>query len=528
VGRHAERFETTTRELWWQEQGITRFVAGVFEGGGAKGLLYRGALEAMVEDDDRRCWFSAVAGASAGAITATLIAAGLEPVQVGDEAAKALGTLRKPTLLNGSLRIRNGASYLDQDSLADWLQDVLERHIRELCAEGGGESVTFEELYRLTGIELDVVAVDLNRQRVVIFNYKLTPTCAVTEAVVASTAIPMAFEWRPLSLPQPPFGIIVDGGVMANFPTFVFKDPSFREWAGLRQHPPSVPVVGFLLDEQDRAEVTRPDLYRESSFWPPMSQWGSVVKAIGTSGDKPLPDDFEPERRKFRPHRKRPSTAASLARVLGRPLRIILWPAWKLLFDWMPAVLRRNAGDVRGNWPQPKNPVLRWLVHWFDALIAGTRPWGVFLGGFLAASLCIGVGAYFVAWRPLFRHVGDLISGDVGIIGGIIGLVFWLVWGLVPIYAWMLISIVFFVGWLIHRTVQMTGYGLVKTFLQGPAAPLWAGAASDDHVVRLQVPRGITTLTVSIGDKEVAAALEAARAATCAELRQLEFPGIER
>jgi len=60
VGRHAERFESKTRQLWWQEQGITRFVAGVFEGGGAKGLLYRGALEAMVEDDDRRCWFSAV------------------------------------------------------------------------------------------------------------------------------------------------------------------------------------------------------------------------------------------------------------------------------------------------------------------------------------------------------------------------------------------------------------------------------------------------------------------------------------
>jgi Patatin-like phospholipase len=506
---------TVARSLWWHDQGITRFVAGVFEGGGAKGVLYRGALEAMVEDAEQRCWFSAVAGASAGAITATLIAAGLEPAQVADEAAKGLRTLRKPTLLSGSLRLRDGASYLDQDALSDWLHDVVER-------QAGAARVTFAELYRMTGIELDVVAVDLNRQRLVVFNYELTPTCTVAEAVVASTAIPMAFEWRPLRLPEPPFGIVVDGGVMANFPTFVFKDRSFRKWAGLPPHPDSVPVVGFLLAEQGRVGMTKPDLYREASFWPPMSQWGKVIRAIVTSGEEPLPEDFELERRKFRPRRDEPSTAQKLARALAKPLRVALWPAWKLLFDWMPAFLRWNAGNVRGNWPEPRSPVLRSLVQWFDGVLAGTRPWGFLLAGFLAASLCLGVGAYFVAWRPLADHVGDVINGDVGVVGAIIGLAFLALWSLVPIYAWMVLSIVFFVSWLIHRNVQMTGYGLVKTFLHGPAAPLWAGTAADDHVVRLPVPPGITTLEAR--ESEVPAAIEAARAATRAELRQLFSP----
>jgi len=54
---------------------------------------------------------------------------------------------------------------------------------------------------------------------------------------------------------------------------------------------------------------------------------------------------------------------------------------------------------------------------------------------------------------------------------------------------------------------------------------LWAGAASDDHVVRLPVPREITTLADSIDGDVLAAALEDARAATRTELRQLEFPG---
>lgn len=523
MDQEAKRFASKTRQLWWRERGITRFLAGVFEGGGAKGLLYRGALEAMVEDAERAYWFTAVAGASAGAITATLVAAGLEPEQVGDEAEKALGTLRKPSLLNGLLRVRDGASYLDQDSLGDWVSEVLERQIRVLCGDGGGASVTFEELHRLTDIELDVVAVDLKRQRPVVFNYLLTPGIQVTSAVVASAAIPLAFEWMPLRLRKPPLGIIVDGGVMFNYPVFVFKDPSFRQWASLPPHPPHVPVVGFLLDEEGHAERRRSDLYRDAAFLPPFSQWQSLVGAIVRSEDKPLPNDIEPKRRRFRPQRDEPRTGAKLAWALGTPLRLLLWPVWKVLLDWMPAFLLWNGGGVRGNWPKPKHPVFRSLVGWFDAVMAGTRPWGMFLGGSLAVSLCIGVGAYSVAWRPLAQRINDMVAGNVDM-GGVIGLVFGVLWSLVPIYAWMTIMMVFLVGWLVHRTLQITGYGLVKTFLQGPGAPIWVGTDTNDHVVRLSVPPEITTLEVSNDSGKIAAALEAAREATRTEFRKLAFP----
>jgi predicted acylesterase/phospholipase RssA len=512
-----------TAQLWWQEQGITRLVAGVFEGGGAKGLLYRGALEAMVESDDRPCWFSGVAGASAGAITATLIAAGLKPAHVADEAAKALGALRKPTLLSGSLRLRNGASYLDQDGLADWLAGLLEVQVGALSTGKWGAGVTFNELYGLTRIELDVVAVDLKRQRLVVFNYKLTPRCRVAEAVVASTAIPLAFEWQPLFLPGSPFGIIVDGGVMANFPTFVFKDPSFREWACLPEHPSSVPVLGFLLDERDRADDRKPGVYREGTFWPPVSQLGALVKSLPQSEESELPAEFEPRRSKFRPRPEKPSIATRLAQLLGRALWISLWPVWKLLLDWAPKLLLLNSSEMEANWPQPKYPAIARLLRWFDRILAGARPPGFLLGGFLAATLCLGVGAYFVAWRPLVGHIGDVINGDVSPWGAVLGLIFLVLWSLVPIYAWMVLSIVFFVGWLMHRTLRMTGHGLVKTYLQGSAAPIWAGAEPHDHVVRLPVPPGMTTLDVGLDDEALEVAVEEARAATRAELRELEF-----
>jgi predicted acylesterase/phospholipase RssA len=59
-------------ERWWL--GREARINGIFKGGGAKGLMYAGAVQAV---DQRGEWFRAVAGASAGAITATLIAAGL-------------------------------------------------------------------------------------------------------------------------------------------------------------------------------------------------------------------------------------------------------------------------------------------------------------------------------------------------------------------------------------------------------------------------------------------------------------------
>jgi len=74
--------------FWYQEPGnVDHWFYGVFEGGGAKGLAYAGALRALKE---RRCWFHAVAGSSAGAVTAALIAAGLNYDEMSREIDAAL------------------------------------------------------------------------------------------------------------------------------------------------------------------------------------------------------------------------------------------------------------------------------------------------------------------------------------------------------------------------------------------------------------------------------------------------------
>jgi hypothetical protein len=207
--------------------------------------------------------------------------------------------------------------------------------------------------------------------------------------------------------------------------------------------------------------------------------------------------------------------------------RPLVWPlraAARLLLVWIPEFLRWNGGGARAAWPTPKSRPMAALVGWFDAVMSGTRPPFVFLGGFAAATLCLGVGAYHVAWLPLVHQFESSIEGRTSIVGSVIGIPALLLWSLVPIYAWLLLTLVFGGGWILHRTVQDTAYGLLRTFLQNPGAPPWAGEAPGDAVVRIRVPEGLTTLADGLREEEREAALEEAREATRAVLRGLETP----
>ncbi|SDM20972.1 patatin-like phospholipase family protein [Kriegella aquimaris] len=75
---------------WWEKPLKFELVSVVLKGGGAKGLAYIGALEAM---ELQECWFKAVAGASAGALTALTIAAGLKLREIKEKMDKVIPTL---------------------------------------------------------------------------------------------------------------------------------------------------------------------------------------------------------------------------------------------------------------------------------------------------------------------------------------------------------------------------------------------------------------------------------------------------
>ena len=155
-------------------------VNGVFMGGGARGIAYAGALDAMYE---RNLAFGSVAGASAGAITASLLAAGMQPDQIGGAVKDALANVRidipKP-LSKLAIPKRLGKAALGQATslfkargLRTWVDETLRDQIGK-TADG---PVTFAELYDMSTekIELYVVAMDLATGQPIVFCRRTTP-----------------------------------------------------------------------------------------------------------------------------------------------------------------------------------------------------------------------------------------------------------------------------------------------------------------------------------------------------------------
>lgn len=205
-----------------------RLVNGVFMGGGAKSIAYAGALRAVRE---RGIWFGSVAGSSAGAIAAALIAAGLDPDDLDTAIPAGLAAARSPLATRaGKIVIGHAHSVFEGRGLRTWLETTMAQKI----GKTDGTAVTFADLHRATGIELYVVAVNLADGLPVVFCRRTTPGVDVAGAVVASGAIPGAFPAGRAVFQRGEDGAevhaLIDGSAWSVYPTFVFQDRSFRAW----------------------------------------------------------------------------------------------------------------------------------------------------------------------------------------------------------------------------------------------------------------------------------------------------------
>lgn len=249
---------------------------GVFKGGGAKGVAYVGALEAC---EQQGVEFDAVAGSSAGAITAVLVAAGFDAAQLHELMPQALATIQRP--LRATFVVGR-SSLLSNERLRDWLDRVLVAQLaRKKRTPADGARCTFDDLFAATEIGVFVVAMDLASRQPIVFSHELTPNLSVADAVVASSAIPVAF---PPSLVEVDGEIhrLVDGGAYANYPSFVFDDPSFRAFHRLPDCE-DVPTIGFVLDQDgdERRTETEP---RSRQTFPMATDRGSVERELGMVG----------------------------------------------------------------------------------------------------------------------------------------------------------------------------------------------------------------------------------------------------
>ncbi len=248
----------------------TLLVNGVFQGGGAKSIAYGGALRAL---RSRNLWFGSVAGASAGAITATLIASGMSVEELETATPKVLAATSAPIVARlGKASMGWATSLFEGAGLRRWLDATLAERI----GSNGEHPVTFKQLHAATGIELYVLALDLATELPVIFNRRTTPDVEVAGAVVSSSAIPGGFPAGRAVFSDSRGGArvhqLIDGAGWANYPGFIFQDQAFRTWiegesrfigdwtdrdTAAWADESARPVIGFVLGDDAAPETRR-------------------------------------------------------------------------------------------------------------------------------------------------------------------------------------------------------------------------------------------------------------------------------
>jgi NTE family protein len=228
----------------------------VLEGGGVKGIALLGAVVELL----RRYRFERVAGSSAGAVLAALVATGLDADGVVERTSR-LEYARVPDswapvpVLAPALGLLTRSGLHPGRYVTEWLRrelaDLGVHTFGDLRREDPGDDPALApwQRYRLV-----VTATDVTRGRLLRLpwdyrDYGLDPDAQpVADAVRASLAIPFFFAPRTLrDLRTGRRSTLLDGGVLSNFPVEIFDrtDAASPRW-------PTFGVgVGDLLSDEE-------------------------------------------------------------------------------------------------------------------------------------------------------------------------------------------------------------------------------------------------------------------------------------
>ena len=214
----------------------------VFEGGGVRGLAYIGALQA-VEDAGIRPDVTAVAGTSAGAITAALVAVGYSSKELHDTLLDMNLTMFQDGGLTGPVRVVRDYGFFRGDAFLRWM--------RERIAEKTGDGhATFSDVHAATGMDLRVVVTNLSLHSAQQLSHETVPDMEVALGVRMSMSIPLFF-----AAVRDGGAVYVDGGAVWNYPLTIFDTGAVDDekrtlgfHLGLKGTAASTPVkVGDIL-----------------------------------------------------------------------------------------------------------------------------------------------------------------------------------------------------------------------------------------------------------------------------------------
>lgn len=199
----------------------------VFEGGGAKGIAYLGAIEVLKKEGILQK-IERIGGASVGAIVALLLGLNytgkdLENLILNMNFVKLLLSFEEVNyiLKNFIKRINNEFGFLEGDGFYNWIQDRIEEKTKN-------RNATFQEIHNkkeeYNFRDMYFIGANISTGFSEIYSYEDTPDMEVARAVRISMSIPILFTVMRKNKQD---DVCVDGGLIDNYPVKLFDQQKY-------------------------------------------------------------------------------------------------------------------------------------------------------------------------------------------------------------------------------------------------------------------------------------------------------------
>ena len=272
----------------------------VLEGGGVKGFAYAGAFQVLdslgiLQQIER------VGGSSVGAIQATLLAIGYTPSEMMEVAAHIpLKDFNDGFVPGGFSRMKRRFGFFKGEKIAEWIEELISR-------KTGDANITFAQLHAQKQTnnykDLYITGTDLTSRCLRVFSHETYPNMKVKDALRISFSIPLYFE--PLKMDEHgnvykedsdnKYHLMVDGGLLSNYPIHIFDDVSFRNADGsnFNEDDQNKETLGLLLERPEFMGYAA----GKEGYSLPIHSLTEYMKAVyQTVIDKPNPDDMNLKR----------------------------------------------------------------------------------------------------------------------------------------------------------------------------------------------------------------------------------------
>jgi len=229
----------------------------VLEGGGVKGIGLVGAISVL---EERGFGFERVAGTSAGAIVGSLVAAGFNSTEMQELMApldytkfRDASELERVLHLDEGLALWFHEGVYKGDYFHNWISEQLatkDKHTFGDLRTDLGPEIPDSQQYRLV-----VMASDVSQGQLVRLPWAFADPVhprdgqLIADAVRASMSIPFFYRPFPLDVFADGPSVMVDGGMLSNFPIDSFDPPEGG--------PPGPPTIGIKLSARRQADVVQ-------------------------------------------------------------------------------------------------------------------------------------------------------------------------------------------------------------------------------------------------------------------------------